>query len=167
MERRGRRPRPAPVIVRAAGAPAWRRRPGVRRGPARDRRRAALIRSRGRAASPAGRSAVVGVWTARDATGATCRVQLSTRRPSTSTGPPPPAAPTATSPRVTAWDFRDGEVYLYQPGGAVAARLRAGGRGLEGVLAKSGAPLPWPADRCDDQAAVVRLADCSVRRPLA
>jgi hypothetical protein len=43
--------------------------------------------------------------------------------------------------RVTAWDFRDGEVYLYQPGGAVAARLRGGAGGLEGVLAKSGAPL--------------------------
>ena len=43
--------------------------------------------------------------------------------------------------RVTAWDFRDGEVYLFQPGGAVAARLRPSGSGLTGVLAKSGAPL--------------------------
>ena len=43
--------------------------------------------------------------------------------------------------RVTAWDYRDGEVYLYQPGGAVAARLRPGGGGLDGVLTKSGAPL--------------------------
>jgi hypothetical protein len=43
--------------------------------------------------------------------------------------------------RVSAWDFRDGEVYLYQPGGAVAARLRASGGALDGVIAKSGAPL--------------------------
>jgi hypothetical protein len=32
-------------------------------------------------------------------------------------------------------------VFLYQPGGAVAARLREGGGELQGVLAKSGAPL--------------------------
>jgi hypothetical protein len=42
---------------------------------------------------------------------------------------------------VSAWDFRDGEVYLYQPGGAVAARLRPAAGSLDGVLAKSGAPL--------------------------
>ena len=42
---------------------------------------------------------------------------------------------------ITAWDFRDGEAYLYQPGGAVAARLRTASGSLEGVLAKSGAPL--------------------------
>ena len=43
--------------------------------------------------------------------------------------------------RVNAWDYRDGEVYLYQSGGTVAARLRGGGGGLSGVIAKSGAPL--------------------------
>jgi hypothetical protein len=43
--------------------------------------------------------------------------------------------------RISAWEYRDGEVYLYQPGGAVAARLRGGSGSLEGVLAKSGAPL--------------------------
>jgi hypothetical protein len=43
--------------------------------------------------------------------------------------------------RVSAWDFREGEVYLYQPGGAVAARLRSASGALQGVLAKSGAPL--------------------------
>jgi hypothetical protein len=42
---------------------------------------------------------------------------------------------------VTAWDYRDGEVYLYQPGGAVAARLRSSGGDMQGALAKSGAPL--------------------------
>ena len=43
--------------------------------------------------------------------------------------------------KVNAWDYRDGEVYLYQPGGAVAARLRGSSGALNGVLAKSGAPL--------------------------
>jgi hypothetical protein len=92
-------------------------------------------------AAPSGRSAMVGAWTARDATGGTCRVQLSSSpaldlyRASTS------ACANKDLGRVTAWDYRDGEVYLYQPGGAVAARLRSGGGGLEGALAKSGAPL--------------------------
>ena len=43
--------------------------------------------------------------------------------------------------KVNAWDYRDGEVYLYQQGGAVAARLRGSSGALNGVLAKSGAPL--------------------------
>ena len=43
--------------------------------------------------------------------------------------------------KVTAWDYRDGEVYLYQPGGTVAARLRQGGGALDGALSKSGASL--------------------------
>ena len=35
----------------------------------------------------------------------------------------------------------DGEVYLYQPGGTVTARLRQGGGALDGALSKSGASL--------------------------
>jgi hypothetical protein len=91
--------------------------------------------------APSGRSSLVGGWTARDAAGATCRVNLSSSpaldlyRASSS------GCSNADLSRVTAWDYRDGEVYLYQPGGAVAARLRTGGGGLSGVLAKSGAPL--------------------------
>jgi hypothetical protein len=90
--------------------------------------------------APASRSAVVGAWTAREASGS-CRVQLSSSpaldlyRTSTS------GCANRDLGRVNAWDFRDGEVYLYQPGGAVAARLRPAGGGMEGVLAKSGAPL--------------------------
>ncbi len=88
-----------------------------------------------------GRSAVVGSYTARDAGGATCRISLSSA-PSldlykaSSTG-----CTNKDLGRVTAWDFREGEVYLYQPGGSVAARLRGAGGELAGVLAKSGAPL--------------------------
>ena len=97
--------------------------------------------SRVAAVAGPGRLGVVGGWTAREATGATCRVQLS----STAALDLYKASASGCANRdlaaVTAWDFRDGEVFLYQPGGAVAARLREGGRGLEGVLAKSGAPL--------------------------
>lgn len=92
---------------------------------------------------PAGpsRSGTVGGYTARDATGATCRVSLSSTpaldlyRASSS------GCANKDLAKVTSWDFRDGEVYLYQPGGSVAARLRGAGGELSGVLAKSGAPL--------------------------
>ncbi|HZB37137.1 MAG TPA: AprI/Inh family metalloprotease inhibitor [Beijerinckiaceae bacterium] len=90
--------------------------------------------------APTSRSSVVGAWTAREAAGS-CRVQLSSSpaldlyRASTS------GCANRDLGRVNAWDFRDGEVYLYQPGGAVAARLRPAGGAMEGVLAKSGAPL--------------------------
>ena len=44
--------------------------------------------------------------------------------------------------KITAWDYRDGEVYLYQQGGTVAARLRAtSGNALDGAVTKSGAAL--------------------------
>jgi hypothetical protein len=92
-------------------------------------------------AVPSSRSAMVGGWTAREATGTTCRVQLSSspaldlyRASATGCGNKDLA-------RITAWDYREGEVYLYQSGGAVAARLRTSGGGMEGALAKSGAPL--------------------------
>jgi hypothetical protein len=92
-------------------------------------------------AAPSGRSALVGSWTARDASGASCRVQLSSspaldlyRASAANCGNKDLA-------KVTAWDYRDGEIYLYQPGGTVTARLRGSGGSLNGVLAKSGAPL--------------------------
>lgn len=88
-----------------------------------------------------GRAGVVGGWDARDATGATCRLTLSSTPAldlykATSAG-----CQNKELSRVSAWDYRDGEVYLYQPGGTVAARLRQGGAGLDGALTKSGASL--------------------------
>ena len=87
------------------------------------------------------RSTAVGGWNAREASGTSCRVNLSSSpsldlyRASSS------GCANKDLAKITAWDFRDGEVYLYQPGGAVAARLRQGDGGLTGVLARSGAPL--------------------------
>src|SRR3712207_9324731 len=57
--------------------------------------------------------------------------------------------------RVNAWDYRNGEVYLYQTGGAVAARLRGSPALLTAGLAQSGAPLSLPRqergyDGCPD-----------------
>jgi hypothetical protein len=94
-------------------------------------------------AAPAGpsRSSVLGGWTAREATGSTCRVTLSSSPALDLYRASATNCQNRDLARVSAWDFRDGEVYLYQPGGAVAARLRSGGGSLEGALTKSGAPL--------------------------
>jgi hypothetical protein len=43
--------------------------------------------------------------------------------------------------RVSAWELRGDEVYLYEPGGGVAARLKQAGRNFEGSAAKTGAPV--------------------------
>lgn len=88
------------------------------------------------------RDSVVGSWNAREATGGSCRVQLSSAptldlyRASSS------GCANKDLQRITAWDYRDGEVYLYQQGGTVAARLRAtSGSALDGAVTKSGAAL--------------------------
>jgi hypothetical protein len=85
---------------------------------------------------------MVGGWTAREATGGSCRIQLSSApaldlyRASSS------GCTNRDLQKITAWDYRDGEVYLYQQGGTVAARLRSGGSGsLDGAVTKSGAGL--------------------------
>ncbi len=88
-----------------------------------------------------GRASVVGSWDARDATGANCKVTLSSAPALDLYKATASGCANKDLARVSAWDFRDGEVYLYQPGGAVAARLRQGGGGLEGALTKSGAAL--------------------------
>jgi len=107
---------------------------------------AALPRSAAPAApaptpATAGRSSLVGGWTARDAAGTTCRVQLSSSPALDLYRASSAGCANGDLAKITAWDYRDGEVYLYQPGGTVAARLRTGGGGLSGVLAKSGAPV--------------------------
>lgn len=90
----------------------------------------------------ASRNSMVGGWTAREATGGSCRVQLSSTptldlyRASSS------GCANKDLQKISAWDFRDGEVYLYQQGGAVAARLRNSSSGaLDGAVTKSGASL--------------------------
>ncbi|MFC0284424.1 AprI/Inh family metalloprotease inhibitor [Camelimonas abortus] len=88
---------------------------------------------------PATRSSAVGRWTAKEAAGS-CSVTLSSTpaldlyRASTS------GCSSKDLQSVNAWEFRDGEIYLYARGGVVA-RLRDAGGQFNGVLAKSGAPL--------------------------
>ncbi|MDJ1157350.1 AprI/Inh family metalloprotease inhibitor [Chelatococcus sp. SYSU_G07232] len=92
------------------------------------------------AAAPASRTSVTGTWTAREATGGSCKVSLSSSpaldryRASTS------GCANQDLKAVNAWDLRDGEVYLFSRD-TVVARLKGGGGGFSGVIAKSGAPL--------------------------
>jgi hypothetical protein len=95
-----------------------------------------------RSGSVSSRDGVIGNWTAQEATGGSCRVQLSSS-PSLDLYR---ANATGCSNRdlqqVNAWDYRDGEVYLYQRGGSVVARLRVGSAGtMNGAITKSGAGL--------------------------
>ena len=88
-----------------------------------------------------GRSAVVGSWDAKDATGASCKVTLSSTPALDLYKASAGGCANKELAKVSAWDYRDGEVYLYQAGGTVAARLRQGGGALDGALTKSGASL--------------------------
>ena len=87
-----------------------------------------------------GRSSVVGSWNATDAAGS-CKVSLSSTPSLDLYKASAAGCGNKDLAKVSAWDFRDGEVYLYQPGGTVAARLRQAGGSLDGALSKSGAPL--------------------------
>jgi hypothetical protein len=95
----------------------------------------------GAAAPPTpSRTSITGSWTAREATGGSCRVTLSSSpsldlyRASTS------GCANKDLQSVNAWDLRDGEVYLYSRG-SVVARLKGGSGAYNGVIAKSGAPV--------------------------
>lgn len=87
-----------------------------------------------------GRSSVVGSWNATDAAGS-CKVSLSSTPSLDLYKASTAGCGNKDLAKVSAWDFRDGEVYLYQPGGTVTARLRQAGGSLDGALSKSGAPL--------------------------
>lgn len=88
------------------------------------------------------RDGVIGNWTAREATGGSCKVQLSSAPALDLYRANAAGCANRDLQKVTAWDYRDGEVYLYQQGGTVVARLRAGdGGAMSGAVTKSGAAL--------------------------
>ncbi len=88
------------------------------------------------------RDGVIGGWTAREATGGSCKVQLSSTPALDLYRASASGCANRDLQKITAWDYRDGEVYLYQPGGSVAARLKVNdGSSLSGVIARSGANL--------------------------
>ncbi len=83
---------------------------------------------------------MVGNWSAQTS-GGSCRIQLSSSPALDLYRASASGCSNQDLSRVNAWDYRDGEVYLYQTGGAVAARLRGSSSSLSGALARSGAPL--------------------------
>jgi hypothetical protein len=100
----------------------------------------------GGGSAPSGRGAVssrdgvIGSWTAREATGGSCRVTLSSSPALDLYRANASGCANRDLARVSAWDYRDGEVYLYQPGGTVAARMKVeSGSLMGGVIARSGA----------------------------
>ena len=93
------------------------------------------------APAPSSRTAMVGNWNVQNAAGGNCRIQLSSSPALDLYRASASGCSNQDLSKVNAWDYRDGEVYLYQTGGAVAARLRGSSASLSGVLAKSGAPL--------------------------
>ncbi|MEE1610714.1 AprI/Inh family metalloprotease inhibitor [Microvirga sp. CF3016] len=92
------------------------------------------------APAPSSRTAMVGNWSVQTS-GGSCRVQLSSSPALDLYRASASGCSNQDLSKVNAWDYRDGEVYLYQTGGSVAARLRGSSSSLSGVLAKSGAPL--------------------------
>lgn len=96
----------------------------------------------GRRGAVSSRDGVIGGWTAREATGGSCRVTLSSTPALDLYRANASGCANRDLQKITAWDYRDGEVFLYQPGGAVAARMRVNdGSSLSGVVARSGANL--------------------------
>lgn len=100
-------------------------------------------RSQGGGRGPvSSRDGIVGGWTAREATGGACKVQLSSSPALDLYRASASGCANKDLQKVTAWDYRNGEVYLYQPGGAVAARMRVNdGSSISGAMARSGAGL--------------------------
>lgn len=88
------------------------------------------------------RDGLIGNWTAKEATGSSCRVQLSSAPSLDLYRANAAGCANRDLQKVNAWDYRDGEVYLYQQGGGVVARLRASdGSAMNGAVTKSGASL--------------------------
>lgn len=88
------------------------------------------------------RDGIVGTWTAQEATGSSCKIQLSSAPALDLSRASANGCANRDLQRVNAWDYRNGEVYLYQSGGSVVARLRVGDGGvMNGAVTKSGAAL--------------------------
>jgi hypothetical protein len=84
---------------------------------------------------------VTGNWTLSEASGGRCKATLSSApaldvyKASTS------GCKSREMQRITAWELRGSDIYLYEQGGAVAAKLQQSGSSFSGATAKSGAPV--------------------------
>lgn len=86
------------------------------------------------------RTSVTGNWTAKTG-GGSCRITLSSAPKLDLYNATTQGCASRDLARVNAWELRGDEVYLYESGGTVTARLKARSSAMDGALAKSGAPL--------------------------
>ena len=84
---------------------------------------------------------MTGNWTARESSGGACKVTLSSVSKLDLYGASTSGCQSKDLQKVTAWELRGDDVFLYEPGGTVAARLKARGGQISGTLSKSGAPV--------------------------
>jgi len=88
------------------------------------------------------RTGVTGNWTARESAGGSCKVTLSSAPALDLYKASSSGCGSRELQRISAWELRGDEVYLYEPGGGVAARLKqSGAQRFEGAAAKTGAPI--------------------------
>jgi hypothetical protein len=88
------------------------------------------------------RSAVTGNWALTESAGTRCRLTLSSAPKLDLYGAQTAGCGSRELQRVNAWELSGSEVILYEPGGAVVARLRQSGAGtFAGVSTRSGAPV--------------------------
>jgi hypothetical protein len=92
------------------------------------------------AAAPT-RNSVTGNWSLTEGAGNRCRLTLSSAPKLDLYGAGTNGCSARELQRVNAWELAGSEVILYEPGGAVVARLRQAGDGYSGVSTRSGAPI--------------------------
>lgn len=87
------------------------------------------------------RTGVTGNWGLMEAAGTRCRLTLSSAPKLDLYGAGTSGCQAKELQRINAWELSGSEIILYEPGGEVAARLRQGGGGFNGVSTKTGAPI--------------------------
>ena len=85
-------------------------------------------------------SSLVGTWTARDGTGASCKMTLSSTPSLDLNRASASGCANKDLARVNAWKQQGSEVYLYAAG-TVVARMPATGGAMDGVITRSGASV--------------------------
>ncbi|WP_188910685.1 AprI/Inh family metalloprotease inhibitor [Salinarimonas ramus] len=101
----------------------------------------AAIQTPTQAAPRVSRTTFVGTWRASEPGGGSCRVTLSSTPSLDLYRASSAGCQNEDLGRVSAWDLRGDQIYLYRQGGAVAARLSASPGSMSGALSRSGAPV--------------------------
>jgi Protease inhibitor Inh len=88
------------------------------------------------------RTSVTGSWTLSESTGTRCRITLSSASKLDLYAASTSGCQSKDLQKINAWELNGTEIILYEPGGAVNARLRqSGDQSFAGAAARSGAPL--------------------------